>query len=247
MKAAVLEEFGAPLAARDLPNPVPGTGEVVVDIVAAGVLPYMGEVLGGERGYLLETPVVPGSGAIGRVRETGPDATRLSVGEWMFCDPTVRSRDDALTPDITLQGLSARGEGGLRLQRHFHNGPFAERMLVPTENAIPIGSIDPTEAGRWCALNVLLVPYGGLLAGDLQAGETVLISGATGNFGSAGVAVALAMGAGCVVAPGRNEEMLENLARRFGGRVRTVKLSGDEEAGSRPNAARSAGPDRLHA
>ena len=229
MKAAVLEDFGAPLAARDLPDPVPGTGEVVVDIVAAGVLPYMGEVLGGERGYLLETPVVPGSGAIGRVRETGPDATRLSMGEWVFCDPTVRSRDDALTPDITLQGLSARGEGGLRLQRHFHNGPFAERMLVPTENAIPIGSIDPTEAGRWCALNVLLVPYGGLLAGDLQAGETVLISGATGNFGSAGVAVALAMGAGCVVAPGRNEEMLEDLARRFGGRVRTVKLSGDEE------------------
>ena len=90
----------------------------------------------------------------------------------------------------------------MRLQKHFRHGSFAEQMLVPTENAIPIGAIDPAEAGRWCALNVLLVPYGGLLAANLQAGETVLISGATGNFGGAGVAVALAMGAGCVVCAG---------------------------------------------
>lgn len=144
--------------------------------------------------------------------------------------PTVRSRDDTLAPAITLQGLSARGEGGLRLQRHFLNGPFAGQMLVLTENAVPIGSIDPADADRWCALNLLLVPYGDLLAGNLQPGETVLISGATGNFGSAGVAVALAMGAGCVVAPGRNEEVLADLERRLGHRVRGVKLTGDEEA-----------------
>jgi len=140
----------------------------------------------------------------------------------------VRSRDDALAPDITLQGWSARGDGGLRLQKHFHHGPFAEQMLVPTENAIPIGPIEPSEAGRWCVLALLLVPYGGLLAANLQAGETLLVSGATGNFGSAAVAVALAMGAGCVIAPGRNETMLQDLARRFGHRVRTVKLTGDE-------------------
>jgi threonine dehydrogenase-like Zn-dependent dehydrogenase len=73
------------------------------------------------------------------------------------------------------------------------------------------------------------VPYGGLLAANLQAGETVLVSGATGNFGSAAVAVALAMGAGCVVATGRNETMLADLSRRFGSRVRTVKLSGNED------------------
>ena len=229
MRAAVLEAFGSPLTIEDLPAPVLGTGEVVVNVVAAGVLPYANEVFSGERKYLLELPVVPGVGAIGRVRAVGPDATRLSVGDWVICDPTVRSRDDALTPDITLQGWSARGEGGLRLQKHFHNGPFAERMLVPTENAVLIDPLDVSEAGRWCALNLLLVPYGGLLAGNLQAGETVLISGATGNYGSAGVAVALAMGAGCVIAPGRNEEVLEDLERRFGHRIRTLKLSSDEE------------------
>ena len=229
MKAAILKTFGSPLAIETLPDPVLGTGEVIVDVVAAPVLSYADEVFSGARKYLLELPVVPGCGAIGRVHAVGPDATHLAVGDWVFCDPTVRSRDDVLMPDIMLQGWSARGEGGLRLQKHFHHGPFAERMLVPTENAIRIGSLEPAEAGQWCALNALLVPYGGLLAANVQAGETVLISGATGNFGSAAVAVALAMGAGCVIAPGRNEKVLADLARRFGSRLRPVKLSGDEE------------------
>ena len=228
MKAAILEAFGSPLAIGTLPDPVLGTGEVIVDIVATIILPYAAEVFSGERKYLLTLPVAPGCGAVGRVRAVGPDATRLAVGDWVTCDPTVRARDDALTPDITLQGWSARGEGGLRLQKHFHHGPLAEQMLVPTENAVPIGPIDTADAVLWCALNLLLVPYGGFLAANLQAGETVLVSGATGNFGSAGVAVALAMGAGCVVAPGRNGTMLEELARRFGPRVRIVQLTGDE-------------------
>jgi alcohol dehydrogenase len=41
------------------------------------------------------------------------------------------------------------------------------------------------------------------------AGETVLVSGATGHFGSAAMAVALAMGAACVVAAGRNRQVLD--------------------------------------
>ncbi|PRY45246.1 alcohol dehydrogenase catalytic domain-containing protein [Umezawaea tangerina] len=228
MKAAVLENFGSPLSVREVPDPVLGTGEVVVDVVATGVLPYAAEVFSGERRYLLTLPVVPGAGAVGRVRAVGPDSTRLSPGDWVLCDPTVRSRDDVLTPDITLQGWSARGDGGLRLQEHYGHGSYAERLLVPTENAHPLGPVDPADAGRWSALTLCLVPFGGLLAGDLRPGETVLVSGATGNFGSAGVAVALAMGAGCVVAPGRDEKVLADLEHRFGSRVRTVRLTGVE-------------------
>lgn len=228
MKAAILKTLNAPLSIEQMPDPSAGTGEVIVDVVAAPVLSYAKEVFSGERRYPIKLPIVPGCGAIGRVRTIGPDATHLQTGDWVFCDPTVRSRDDALMPDIVLQGWSARGEGGNQLQRYFHDGPFAEQIRVPTENAVPIGAIDPADAARWCALNTLLVPYGGLLASDLRAGEILLVSGATGNFGSACVAVALAMGARCVVAPGRNAQVLEDLARRFGERVRTVSLSGDE-------------------
>ena len=242
MKAATLLAFGSPLSIGAVPDPVPGTGEVIVDVVATGVLPYTADVFSGARRYPLDLPVVPGCGAIGRVRTVGPDATRLSPGDWVLCDPTVRSRDGGLAPDITLQGWSSRGEGGLRLQKHFHNGPFAERMMVPTENAIPLGTIDAADAGRWCAAGVALVPYGGLLAAGLQAGETILVSGATGNYGSAAVATALAMGAGCVVAPGRNEQTLADLVRRFGSRVRPVTLTGDGDADRARMQAAAPGP-----
>jgi alcohol dehydrogenase len=89
---------------------------------------------------------------------------------------------------------------------------------------------------------VLLVPYGGLLAAGFRPGETALVSGATGNFGSAAVAVALAMGAARVVAPGRDTAMLDELARRFGPRVRTVELTGDEEHDRERMVATAAGP-----
>jgi NADPH:quinone reductase-like Zn-dependent oxidoreductase len=229
MKAAILKAFGSPLVIETLSDPVLGTGEVIVDVMATRVLSYANEVFSGERKYLLELPVVPGPGAIGRVRATGPDATHLATGDWVYCDPTVRSRDDTATPDITLQGWSARGEGGLRLQKHFRHGSFAEQMMVPTENVKPIGAIDQSDAASWCAIGTCLVPYGGFLAAKLQAGETVLVSGATGNFGTAAVAVALAMGAGCVIAPGRNEAAMADLARRFGPRLRAVKLGGNED------------------
>jgi NADPH:quinone reductase-like Zn-dependent oxidoreductase len=229
MKAAVLKAFGSPLTIETVPDPVPGTGEVIVDIAAAGVLSYTNEVFSGARKYLLELPVIPGPGGIGRVSTVGPDATKLAIGDWVFCDPTVRARDDVLAPDITLQGWSARGPGGLRLQQHFRHGSFAQKMMVPTENVKPIGAIAASEAAQWCALTTLLVPYGGFLAANLQPGETVLVSGATGKFGSCAVAVALAMGAAHVIAPGRNQAVLADLVRRFGDRVRTVTLTGNED------------------
>ncbi len=242
MKAAVLNAFGSPLAIETMPDPVIGTGEVIVDIVAARVLSYSNEVFSGERQYLLQLPVVPGIGGIGRVRQVGPDATHLAPGDWVCCDPTVRSRDDALSPDITLQGWSARGEGGMRLQQYYRHGSWAEQTRVPTENAVRIGPIDAAEAASWCALGTLLVPYGGFLAADLKAGETVLVSGATGNFGSSAVAVALAMGAGCVIAPGRNEAVLQDLARRFGPRLRPVRLTGNEADDRERMQAAAPGP-----
>ena len=71
MKAAVLKAFGAPLAVETVPDPVLGTGEVIVDVVATKVLAYAGEVLSGQRRYLLDPPIIPGAGCIGRVREVG--------------------------------------------------------------------------------------------------------------------------------------------------------------------------------
>ncbi|MGW1270605.1 alcohol dehydrogenase catalytic domain-containing protein, partial [Streptomyces sp. NPDC002491] len=242
MRAAVLTQFGAPLTVREVPDPQVGGGEVVVEVLAACVAPYAAEVFSGERNYPLVPPVVPGVGGVGRIVHVGPDATRLRPGDLVWCDSTVRSRDDALTPDIALQGWSSRGEGGARLARYLHDGSFAELMRVPTENVFPLPAAAGDDPARWAALGVHVIPYGGLLAGGLAAGETLLVSGATGNLGSSAVAVALAMGAGRVVAPGRNHAALDLLTDRFGPLVRPVPLTGDETGDRAAMSAAADGP-----
>ncbi|GAA1459888.1 quinone oxidoreductase family protein [Williamsia maris] len=242
MLAAVMDDFGTPLDVREVPDPGAHGGEVVVEVLATCVLPYASEVFGGARRYPLEPPVIPGLGGVGRVVTAGPDSTRLTPGELVWCDATVRSRDDATTPDITLQGWSSRGDGGLRLSRHFHDGSFAERMSVPTECVHRLSDVDTVDAARWAALGVYLVPYGGLLAAEFRAGESLLVSSATGNFGSAAVSVGLAMGARRVVAVGRNRHVLDDLRTRFGDRVRAVALTGDAEADRAAMLAAAGGP-----
>ena len=69
-----------------------------------------------------------------------------------------------------------------------------------------------------------------------------MVNGATGHFGSAGVAVALAMGVERVVAPGRNQESLDALANQFGARIRPVLLSKDETTNSQRIAKAAEGP-----
>jgi len=245
MRAAVLNAFGSPLDIQSLPDPVLGTGEVIVDVVAAGVTSYAAAVFNGSRNYLLEPPVVPGPGGVGRVRATGPDSTKLKPGDWVFVDSTIRSRDNIAEPEQILLGWTYRTAAALKLHRYYHHGSFAEQMLVPTENATPLGDIDAADAGRWTALGRLLVPFGGLLAGHLMAGETLVVNGATGGFGGAGVVVALAMGAGRVVATGRNERTLEDLARRFGPRVRIVRFTGVEADDRRLITEAAGGPIDL--
>jgi alcohol dehydrogenase len=240
MKAAVLNAFGEALNIQTLPDPSPGAGSVVVDVMAAGVTGYAAKVFDGSRGYRLDLPAVPGPGGIGRVRAAGPDATRLKAGDWVFCEPTVRARDEA--SDQILQGWTYRTDAARPLHLVYHDGAYAEQMRVPTENVTRIGDIDAKDAGRWCGLSRLLVPYGGLWAGDLKAGETLLVSGATGGFGGAGVAVALAMGAGRVVATGRNAQTLDDLAARFGSRVKPVAMTGDEAADRAAIAKAAGGP-----
>ena len=243
MKAAMLKALGQPLTIEDIPEPVPGAGEVLVRVLAASVGWYAQEVFSGERPYPLVLPLAPGCGAIGVVERTGPDTTRLKPGQLVFCDPMVRPRDDSTSPaNSMLQGWIARGEGPQKLQNYFRHGPFAEKMLIPLENAVPLEHMDRMDPVKLTWLVALLVPYGGLLAANVQPGQTVMVNGATGYFGGAAVTVALAMGVERVVAPGRNQDRLDVLVNHFGERVRPVLLSDDEASNKERIAQAAAGP-----
>jgi alcohol dehydrogenase len=228
LKAAVFSRIGETPVIADMPDPVADAGDVVIDVVAAPVLPYAGEVIGGQRPMLFALPFVPGTGAIGRVSAIGAGATGIEIGSWVYCDPTLRARDGQGLPAISLQGLTANGPPAMAVQRQYPNGSWAEKLRLPLENAIPLGEIDADDAARWLVMGTMLVPCGGLSSVGLTAGETVVVNGATGSFGGAAVAVALAMGASRVVATGRGAEALAELARRHGRRVQVARMVGDQ-------------------
>lgn len=230
MKAAIFQQIGQSPVVGEAPDPVPQPGDVVVDVTAAPILAYAHEVFTGQRPMLFELPFIPGTGAIGRISALGAGATELDAGDWVYCDPTLRARDGQGLPAISLQGLTANGPPAMAIQRQYHNGSWAEKLRLPLENVVPIGEIDADDAARWLILGTMLVPYGGLSSVGLAAGETVVINGATGSFGSAAVAVALAMGAARVVATGRNSTALAALAARHGNRVCTAHMEGDQDA-----------------
>src|ERR1051325_5239213 len=83
MRAIVVEEFGPAERLRppEMPEPVPGPGEVVVAVHAAPVNYVDLLVVGGTYQFLPPFPFVPGKGPAGVVAALGPGVTTLRVGE----------------------------------------------------------------------------------------------------------------------------------------------------------------------
>jgi NADPH:quinone reductase-like Zn-dependent oxidoreductase len=91
-------------------------------------------------------------------------------------------------------------------------GSMSERTVVKRGQCVslPDGLDDVTAAAianpgmsAWAAMKV---------RGKLEAGETVLVNGATGTAGRLAVQIAKYMGAGKIIATGRNVEALKSLA-----------------------------------
>ncbi|KAJ4480116.1 alcohol dehydrogenase [Lentinula aciculospora] len=227
-----------PLQLKTLPVPHTGPGNAIVKVLLASVVSYSGDIYNGKRQYPFPTPFVPGSNAIGRIVAVGPDATTLVPGQLVFLDCTIRARDDP-TGAIILSGIIEGFTEGSRKLMHgeWRDSTYAEYIKFPLENCIPLDEerlLGPVNAGGlgYCVEDLihiakLLVPYGGLDDVGLKPGETVIVAPATGPFGGAAVRMALAMGAGRVIAMGRNEAVLQELSA-LSNRISTVQITGNE-------------------
>lgn len=133
-----------------------------------------------------------------------------------------------LVPGIDGVG---RTEDGRRVGFLLPEAPFggmAERTLVRAAVLVPVpdGLDDVTAAA---VLNPGQSPIGALrVRAELQAGETVLVNGATGITGQVAVQLARHLGAGRIVATGRDAGALARLAEL--GADATVDLTGGPDA-----------------
>jgi NADPH:quinone reductase len=181
MKAVTIEHEGASPELVDRPSPTPEAGEVLVRVHASSVNPMDGAVAGGMLKEMAEHdyPITLGRDFAGTVEAVGEGVTSVASGD------KVLGVVPAMEPAI-------------------HAGTWAEQIAVAETNlAKRPDSLDVAVAGA-----AGLAPITALQAVDAiapQAGETVLVVGATGGVGS--VVVQLLREAGATaVAPALPED-----------------------------------------
>src|SRR5258707_591427 len=88
MKGFAIDRYGGPevLALRDLPEPEPGPGDLLVEVHAASVNPVDFKIRHGGLKVLVKDrfPLVLGCDLSGVVARVGPNVTRFSAGDEIF-------------------------------------------------------------------------------------------------------------------------------------------------------------------
>lgn len=172
MKAIRAHAFGGPevLQLDEIDDPVPGPGEVLVRIEAAGVNPADTYMLGGAYAIKPDLPYIPGGDAAGTIEAVGAGVTGLAAGDRVFVGTLL----------------------GFRMQ-----DCYAEKVVRAAENVMKLP--DGVDARQGAALGVPYgtAHYALFARGGGQAGETVFIHGASGAVGTA--AIQLAKRAGLTV------------------------------------------------
>lgn len=145
MRAAVVTEFGGPevIQTQDLPAPVPGPGEVVVQVEVADLGFVETQIRRGLATdfFAVRPPYVPGSSVGGRVRSAGPDVDEAWLGRRVVGRPAnwgghaeqVAVAVDALVPvqdELELRTAVAAAVDGFTALLVFRSAPVGEGAEV---------------------------------------------------------------------------------------------------------------------
>jgi alcohol dehydrogenase len=231
MKAWLLDQPGTPLALREIPEPAPRRGAVLVRMEAVPLLSYTRTWLAGKLPYAYPPgPFSPGTNGVGRVEAVGVGVLAFRAGQRVAVNPHWIANETTREPEQALLGLTGISAGSAPMLAEFPHGTWRELAEFPASTLISLDGLDGISSERLAVLGKFAVPFGGLRRGRLTAGETVVINGASGYFGSAAVLAALALGASRVIALGRRLEPLQTLVELGRGRVVPVLLTGDGAA-----------------
>ncbi len=174
----------------DVADPVPGKGQVLVEVKACALNHLDLWVMRGLPGLDLEMPHWGGSDIAGVVAGLGPGVTGLETGRRVVIDHGINPIED----EFTRRGEHSMSPRYVIIGEHTRGG-LAEYIAVPAQNVVEIpDSLDFPEA---CApLLVTLTAWRMLInRAKLRAGETVLTVGAGGGVNSASIQIAKLAGA----------------------------------------------------
>lgn len=189
MKALVLTQFGAPdhFELRDVPEPTPGPGQVLIRVHAAGVNPVDYKLRRGGSPIAPELPAILGMDVAGTVEEVGEGVTGFRPGDAVYgCAGGLLDLPGSMAERMTADA---------RLL-----APKPEQLSFREAAALPLVSITAWEGliDRVRALD----------------GRRVLVYGGTGGVGH--LALQLAKAQGAWVAATASSETKAKIARDLG-------------------------------
>jgi alcohol dehydrogenase len=202
MRAVVMDRIGGPLEVREVPDPVPPAGGVVVEVRATGLCRSDWHAWAGHDEITL--PHVPGHELAGTVAAVGAGVTRWSAGDRVTV-PFVegcgecewcRAGDAQVCPRQQQPGFT-------------HWGSFAEYVALHAAdtNLVAVPDAVPFEAAAALGCRFATAYRALLWRARLVAGEWLTVVGA-GGVGLSAVAIAKFLGAR-VIAVDRNAGALE--------------------------------------
>jgi NADPH:quinone reductase-like Zn-dependent oxidoreductase len=204
MKAILFDKHGGPevLQFADFPTPEPGAEQVLVKLQAAALNRLDLWVREGWPGIKLEYPHIPGADGAGEIAALGEGVTGWRVGEKVVINsnlscgscPACLKGLDNLCQDWHLLGETVRGT-------------YAEYVAVPAENLYALPADFNPHTAAAAALVYHTAWHSLVRRANLQAGESVLVVGASGGVNTASIQIARMLGA-TVYAVGSGTEKL---------------------------------------
>jgi alcohol dehydrogenase len=229
MKAWRLGRLGGELRFESVPKPEVRPGSILVRVEASTLMSYMKPYVEGRLPpyHAPDGGFTPGGNCVGTIESVGKDVWQMAPGQRVLLSALFRSSANVADAAQILIGVTSFGPDSEKMQADWPNGTLAEYALLPVSAVVPAEGFEHMDATCLAVINRFVVPYGGLVRGRLAAGETLVVNGATGAYGGAAVLTALAMGAGRVVAAGRDVGKLDRLVRLAGRAVVPVIMSGN--------------------
>jgi len=216
VRAAVYDTFGGPIEIREVPEPVPQSGDVLVCVRAAGICRSDWHGWMGHDPDLRELPHVPGHELAGEVAVLGPDVHEWQVGDRVTVPFVAGCGRCEMCRAGNPQVCAAQSQPGFT-----HWGAFAELVRIRYADgnlvALPDDLDFVTAASLGCRFTTA---YRAVVAqGRATRGEWVAVHGC-GGVGLAAVMIACSLGAR-VVAVDINPRALE-LALTLGASARLL-------------------------
>ena len=191
MKAVQATRFGDPavLTVVDLPDPVPGPGEVAIDVThaAVGLIDvFLRQGLYKDRPGMPQPPFVPGLEVAGTVRALGAGVTGFTVGEKV----------------VTMSGTGTGGYASVYV------GSAARVASLEGYDIDPVLAVTAVPNAAMAHVTLTRVAH-------LTAGESVLVHGALGGFAAAFPGIARQLGASRVVGTVRTSKLAAAAATKL--------------------------------